>query len=157
MALLALPIVLALAGPGAAQAPGSGNPYSPFKIDIPQGWTVSYQGGSGPTGQSLELTSPDKAAFFGLYIQAIPAGGWADMIEDMSVRPKPDHSPPNMQADGSFVVTYNDTASGAGMTGRKIYSRLDDGRCLVQVTLGFHPDLPALINAVDLEPSDSKK
>lgn len=136
-------------------AKGGNNPYPPFVIDIPDGWQAVYKPGSGKVGQSLDLTSPDKAASFGLRIEAIPSGGWAQMIEDMSVRPKPDHGPPNMQADSSFVVTYNDTAT--GLTGRKIYRRLDQQRYLEQITLGFHADLPRLINAVEIVEKNPKK
>jgi hypothetical protein len=140
-----------LSAPLTAQNAAQDNPYPPFVIDIPQGWQAAYKAGSDGVGQSLELTSPDRAASFSLSLEAVPAKGWAKMVEDLSVRPKPDHSPPNMQADGSFVVTYNDSVT--GMTGRKIYQRLDDRRYLVQTALGFHADLPRLINAVEIDES----
>lgn len=146
--LMLLGMVLLSAPLAAQKAAQDSSPYPPFVINIPPGWQATYKAGADGLGQSLELTSPDRAASFGLRLEAVPSGGWDAMVEDLSVRPKPDHGPPNMQADGSFVVTYNDSAT--GMTGRKIYKRLDEQRYLIQTTLGFHADLPALINAAEI-------
>lgn len=123
--------------------------YPPFALDIPEGWFARYSPGAGNAGQELELTSPDRKALFSVKIGFIEAGGWAAMIEHMSVRPEADHGPPNIQDEKSFIVTFNDTKSGA--TGRKIYRRLDDGRrYFLQTALGFHEELPRLINSVEI-------
>ena len=127
----------------------SENPYEPFKVDVPSGWKAAYNPGNGKTGQSLKLTSPDGLAIFHVEFEALASGQWQKMIDDMSVRPAPDHGPPNVQSDDTFVVTFNDSAT--GMTGRKIFNRISPDRYLIQTAYGWHEDLPRLINSVQLE------
>lgn len=125
------------------------NPYPPFVIEIPAGWKADYRPSSGSTGQQLKLTSPDRMAYFSLEIKAATNSQWQNLIEDMSIRPAPDHGPPNFQNNEVFIVTFNDTAT--GQTGRKIYQRLPKDRYLIQVASGFHENLPALINSVEIK------
>lgn len=144
--------VLLCAQPLAAQEKKS-NPYDPFVVEIPAGWKASFNpGGGGKFGQSLKLTSPDNLASLTLQLEPLSPGQWDKMVEDMSVRPAPEHGPPNVQRDGYFIVTYNDTSS--GLTGQKIYEQIRPEVYLIKTTLGFHTDLPALINAVELSGID---
>lgn len=129
--------------------------YPPFSVKAPDGWTVAFSEGRSGVGQTLTMRSPDRAAVFSLTIENIPQGGWAKMIDRMGLRPLPDHGPPNIQDDNTFIITFNDTSMGA--TGRKIYTRLPDGRrYLLQTALGFHPDLPGLIGAVEIVEIEEK-
>lgn len=129
--------------------------YPPFELQIPAGWTVEYKGAPGEYGQSLKLTSPDRAASYSLSLEALPESDWRKLEENLRDWPEPDHSPPTIQCfdtfcldyvlDVDFIITFNDKKSGD--TGRKIYSKLDSKRYVLQVVLGFHPDLPPLINS----------
>jgi len=147
--VLALMALLFCAQPIGAQE-SEKNPYEPFQINVPAGWKASYNPGSGRAGQSLKLASPDGLALFSIEIHELKSGQWDKMIEDMSVRPAPEHGPPNMQSDDSFVVTFNDSAT--GLTGRKIYQRIGPKRDLyaIQTASGFHEDLPALLNSTQI-------
>ncbi len=124
-------------------------PYPPYNMNIPAGWAADYDPGSGDLGQTLTLTSPDRAANFRLRIEPITDGGWEAMMNRMELNPAPDHGPPTIYDADNFVVSFNDITTDS--MGRSQYTRLDAKRCLVQTSRGNHPDLGGLWNAVTIE------